>query len=188
MAKKGIRYFIAGKLNKTTGAYTDGKWFGPVAAFNGTPNSSDVKDYGDDHCVETASEVTGCALSVELNNDDLETQAYLLGHTLTDGELLVNADDEAPYVGCGAIGKSGSKWRAKFYLKGKFAEPNDENSTKQESTTFGHITLEGDFVTMDNGDWKKEKEFDTLEAAKAYLNNLVGIEATGVTGATGETS
>ena len=177
MAKKGIRYFVAGKLNEN-GTYENGRCFSPVAVFNGNPNKSSVKDYGDDHCVETANEVTGCAISVELNNDDLETQAYLLGHTITEGEMVSNSDDEAPWVGCGAIGKSGSKWRAKFYLKGKFSDPNDENATKQESTTFGHLTLEGDFAVLDNGDWKKEKEFDTLAEAKTYLNGLVGITTT----------
>ena len=89
---------------------------------------------------------------------------------------MYSTDDEAPYVGVGAIGKSGSKWRAKFYKKVLFAEPNDENATKQENTSFGHITLEGDAVPLDDGTWKQEKEFVTLAEAKTYLNGLVGIQ------------
>ena len=177
MAKKGIRYAVFGLLGANN-TYTGGKYLAPVAAFNGTPNKSSVKDYGDDRCVEVSNETMGAALSVELTNDDLEIYAMLLGHTLTEGELVYNTDDEAPYVGTGAIGLSGKKWRAKFYKKVLFSEPNDENSTKQESTTFGHITLEGEAVPLEDGSWKIEKEFDTFDAAKTYLNGLVGITTT----------
>ena len=175
MAKKGIRYAVFGIRDEATGTYSGGKNLSPVAAFNGTPNNSNVKDYGDDHCVEVANETVGGTLSVELNNDDLEIGEMLLGHTLTDGEMVYSSDDVAPYVGVGAIGKSGSKWRAKFYKKVLFAEPNDENATRQESTTFNHYTLEGDIVPLDDGTWKVEKEFDNLADAKTYLNGLVGI-------------
>ena len=174
MAKKGIRYAVFGVL-QSDGTYADGANLAPVAAFNGTPNTSNVKDYGDDICVEVANETVGASLSVELTNDDLDIFALLLGHTLTSGEIEYNSNDQAPYVGCGAIGKSGSKWRAKFYKKVLFAEPSDENATKQESTTFGHLTLEGDAIPLDDGSWKVEKEFDELAAAKSYLNGLVGI-------------
>lgn len=176
MAKKGIRYAVFGKLNEQAGTYSNGANLSPVAAFNGTPNNSNVKDYGDDICVEVANETVGASLSVELTNDDLEIIALLLGHTLTSGEMEYNSNDQAPYVGCGAIGKSGSKWRAKFYKKVLFAEPNDENATKQESTTFGHLTLEGDAVPLADGSWKAEKEFTQLADAKAWLNAKVGIQ------------
>ena len=182
MAKKGIRYAVFGRYTETTGtggavtiSYTNGQYLSPVAAFNGTPNNSNVKDYGDDVCVEVANETTGASLSVELTNDDLDIFAFLLGHTLTEGKIVYNVDDVAPYVGVGAIGRSGSKWRAKFYTKVQFAEPTDENSTKQESTTFGHITLEGDAIPDANGDWKKEGEFDTEAAAKTWLNTQAGV-------------
>ena len=74
MAKKGIRYAVFGNYtetkNQSTGevtvSYTGGKYLAPVAAFNGTPNNSNQKDYGDDRCVEVANETTGASLSVEL--------------------------------------------------------------------------------------------------------------------------
>ncbi len=191
MAKKGIRYAVFGKYNETTSGgsttieYTEGKYLSPVAGFTGTPNNSNVKDYGDDKCVEVANETTGASLSVELTNDDLDIFTFLLGHTVDAvGEhVIYDVDDVAPYVGVGAIGKSGSKWRAKFYTKVLFAEPTDENTTKQESTTFGHITLEGDAVPDANGTWKIEKEFSSESAAKDWLNTQAGVGAGGATGA-----
>ena len=184
MAKKGIRYAVFGLYTETvtqgevTISYTGGKYLAPVAAFSGTPNNSNVKDYGDDKCVEVANETTGASLSVELTDDDIEIFTMLLGHTLdqTGNHVIYSVDDEAPYVGCGAIGRSGDKWRAKFYTKVMFAEPTDENTTKQESTTFGHITLEGDAVPDAEGCWKIEKEFATLAEAKTWLNTQAGVQ------------
>ena len=190
MAKKGIRYAVFGIYHETTVGttttitYTDGKRLSPVAAFNGSPNVASATDYGDDGAVESVNEALGATLSVELTNDDMEIFTMLLGHSLdsTTGVLTYSNSDEPPYVGCGAIGASGSKWRAKIYTKVRFAEPSDDNSTKQESITFNHITLEGNAVMDANGVWKKEKEFDTEAAAKAWLNDELGVGAHGATG------
>ena len=53
--------------------------------------------------------------------------------------------------------------------------PNDENATKQDQVTFGHTTMEGNIFQLKNGDWKDEKEFDTLEDAKEYINTTLNI-------------
>lgn len=183
MSKKGLRYVAFGKL-KDDGTYENGKHLSPAVNFNATANSSDVKDYGDDRVVETDKSVTGGTITVELNNDEDELYTYLLGHVLgatgvtgtTPGEIVSNVEDVAPYVGAAAIGKSGSKWVAKIYLKCQFAEPADENATKEENVAFNHITLEGDILPMENGDWRKRKTFDTYEAAKSYVDTLFGVE------------
>lgn len=187
MAKKGIQYAVFAKLEETnngaTLSYTGGKYLSPVASYTGTPNNSNVKDYGDDRCVEVANETIGGTLSVELTNDDEDIFTLLLGHAIGAsgssgaGELVYNVNDTIPYVGTGAIGKSGSKYRAIWYPKVIFSEPTDENATKQESTTFGHITLEGEIVPPVDGKWKVEKRFDSLSSAKSWLNSKAGISA-----------
>lgn len=190
MSKKGLRYVAFGLL-QNDGTYTNGKHLSPAVNFNATANSSDVKDYGDDRVVETDKSVTGGTVSVELNNDDDELYTYLLGHVMgatgvtgtTPGEIVSNVEDVAPFVGAAAIGQSGSKWVAKIYLKCQFAEPADENATKEENVAFNHITLEGDILPMENGDWKKRKTFDTFALAKAYVDSLFNVtEAQGATG------
>lgn len=187
MAKKGIQYAVFAKLTETnngaTLAYSDGKYLSPVASYTGTPNNSNVKDYGDDRCVEVANETIGGTLSVELTNDDEDIFTLLLGHAIGAsgssgaGELEYNVNDVIPYVGTGAIGKSGSKYRAIWYPKVIFSEPTDENTTKQESTAFGHITLEGEIVPPVSGQWKVEKRFTALADAKAWLNSKASISA-----------
>lgn len=179
MSKKGIEYAVFGLLNEATGTYSNGVYMSPVAGYNGTPTNSDVKDYGDNRVVETDKSTTGGKLSVEFNNDSEDIYIMLLGHTKnSNGEILHNANDVAPYVGTGAIGKSEGQYVVKFYKKVQFAEPNDENTTKQENTTFNHVTLEGDIFIPEDGEWKIVKRFSKLSEAKAWLNAKVGLSTT----------
>ena len=113
----------------------------------------------------------------------MEVDAFLLGHTVdeTKKAMTRNVNDIAPYVGIGFVGKSkrnGARvYKAKIYLKAQFKEANDENSTKQENVTFSHTTLEGNMYSLENGDWKDEKEFGTLDEAKAYVDTTLGKTA-----------
>lgn len=181
MAKKGIEYAVFGLLDEKAGTYSGGKYLSPVAGFNGSPTKSSVTDYGDNRALETDNSVTGGTLSVELNDDDDEIYVFLLGHKKDEegGEIVYNVNDVAPYVGCGAVGISGNKYIAKFYKKVQFSEPNDDNTTKQENTTFGHVTVEGTILIPEDGNWRLRKGFDTLAEAKKYLNDLVGITEAG---------
>ena len=186
MAKIGMEYVVMGKLNTAaavsgaTAVYTAARYMGPNAAFSGNPTTNDVKDYGDDRAVETDNSVTGGTISVEHNELTLEEYAYMLGHTLSNGAVVANTNDLAPFLGVGMVGKSkrngARKYTAKFYYKTQFREPNDENATKQDSTSFSHTTIEGSLFELENGDWKDQKEFDTLAAAKDWLNDKVGLE------------
>ena len=110
-----------------------------------------------------------------------ELNAFLLGHSIDEetGEVTFAKDDIAPMIGIGAIGtskkKNINKYIGKFYRKAQFKEPNDENETQQENVSFKHSTLEGNMFVPEDGVWKNQKEFETLEEAKAWLNEKVGI-------------
>lgn len=176
MAKTGIEYAVFGKLNED-GSYTDGKYLSPVTNFNGTPTKASVTDYGDNRALETDNSVTGGTLSIEMNRDEDDIYVFLLGHKKneTTGEIFYDVNDVPPYVGCGAVGKSGKKYVVKFYTKVQFGEPNDENTTKQENTTYNHTTVEGTILIPEDGVWKLRREFETLALAKAWLNEKVNI-------------
>lgn len=184
MAKIGMEYVVSGLLTEAedgTPSYAEGRYWGPSSTFNGTPTANDVKDFGDDRTVETDTSVTGGTLAVELNERTLELEAFLLGHNYEKEkkEMKCNQNDVAPFLGTGAVGKSKRDnkivYVAKFYYKTQFKNPNDENSTKQENTTFNHTNLEGNIFTLPNGDWKEETEFDSLKEAKKWLDTKVGI-------------
>lgn len=180
MAKTGIEYAIRAKLSED-GTYSGGTSFGPHSTFNGTPTVSDVKDYGDNRTVLTDKSVTGGTISIEVNDMANETYAECLGHTIDAEKKTVTCkvDDIPPLFGVGAVGTSrretGYAYISKWYPKVQFKEPNDENSTRQENVTFTHVTLEGDLFQNDSGIWKETAEFDTLAAAKAWLDEKAGI-------------
>lgn len=196
MAKIGFEYVVMGKLTSgtdtsaTAATYTDGMYMGPNAAFNFSPNANDVKDYGDDRVTETDTSVIDGTISVEHNELTMEQEAYMLGHatvaavTGSGGHpayIVSTASDVAPYLGIGFVGKSrrsgSSVYTAKFYYKCQFREPSDDNATKQDSTAFTHTTLEGNMFTLQDGSWRKAAEFDSLSAAKAWLDGIVNITA-----------
>ena len=180
MAKTGIRYAVFAIATEANGAitYSSGKRISPVAGFNGSINQANGKDYGDDMVVETDNTVTGGTLTVELNQDEDDIYTMLLGHsalTGTDTAIQYKVTDVAPFVGVGAIGKSGTQWVAKWYTKVQFHEPADDNTTKQENVTFNHVTLEGDILIPESGLWKERETFETETAAKTWLNGKAGI-------------
>lgn len=180
MAKKGVRYVCFGKLDEQTGKYSDGKFIGPTTQLNGSINKATADDYGDDMVQEHADVVVGGALTWEANNDSEEIYTYLLGHKVdeTSGELIVNANDVAPYVGVACITQAEGKWIGKFYPKVQFAEPSDDNSTITDSITFGHVTIEGAIFLNSDYDLKRRKRFDTLAEAKTWVQSKIGMTAT----------
>ncbi len=180
MAKLGFEYVAAGKLDETTGKYSEGRHLGEAATFNVTVTANDVKDYGDNHACFTDTSVTGGTVSIELNDMVEELNAFLLGHTYDEEtkNVICKKDDISPYLGLGAVGiskKAAYRYIAKFYKKVQFREPNDENATQTETTTPAHTTLEGNMFVPEDNTWKEQQTFDTLAEAKKWLNGKLGI-------------
>lgn len=183
MAKKGVRYFVTADWDEGTSTYTNGVNVSPVATVNVTVNKSSGKDYGDDKVVDSDDDVTGFTMSVEFNHDEDALYTGLLGHkeATASHEISFSTEDEAPKKGCGFVNKTristGNKWLATWYNQVRFSEPNDENQTKGESTTFQHVTFDGTGYVPDDGIWKRRKTFDTAAAAIAWINAIAGISA-----------
>ena len=176
MSKNGIEYAVFGK-KKSDGTYEDGCWISPVAGYNGAPNVVSGADYGDNHSLDPESYVSGGTLTVEFNRDQDAVYTFLLGHEQdSDGEIAYNVNDEAPVVGTGAIGRSDGGYKAVFYKEVQFHEPNDDNTTRNNSIQHNHLSVEGEIMIPDDGEWRLTKRFDSLSEAKAYLNALVGIQ------------
>lgn len=182
MARKGLDYVAFAKysyLNGTT-TYSQGVKLSTAASFNANINSNVVNDYGDNRSVETVSEVTGGDVSAELNNDEAVLYAFLMGATVTENQgkttIVSNANDVPPLVGAAAIGKTGNVYRLKVYKKCQFSEPNDENTTKQESTVFTHTTVSGRIFIPEDGEWRIMEDYSTLADAIAAIEALFHIQ------------
>ena len=131
---------------------------------NFSPNASNDTLFADDGPYDTAS--TLGAMSLELNVADIppEHRARLLGATYdsTTGMVKDSASDIPPYVAVGcAVKKSNGADRLIWYLKGKFAAPDDNNQTKADSINWNTPTITGNFLKRDYDDqWRFSVDTD----------------------------
>lgn len=181
MAKIGVKHFLLGMLAEAAdGTATYGAPIKPgkavSASVNITSNSAEL--YADDALAESDYSFQSGDITLGIDNDDIETLGFVLGHTVNDGEMVSNSNDIAPYLGVGRIVTKivggVKKYRVMFLNKVKFSEPSESDSTKGESVTFGTHELGGRIHTLANGDWRKSKEFTSEDAAAAYLEGLFG--------------
>lgn len=113
MAKIGLKYLVAAKLNEDGTTYAKGFVVAKAIKANITANSNDVKLYADDGVSESDKSFKDGNIS--LNVDDLTQKVYadLLGHEYkaanSEGNepetVVASADDIAPYHGVGFYGR-----------------------------------------------------------------------------------
>lgn len=181
MAKIGLDNFLFGLLTEASdGAATYGAATKPGRAIscNVEVSNNDVTLYADNVLAESDTSFQSGTVTLGIDRDDLETQAVLLGHEITDGNIVRNANDAAPYVGLGRIVtmmvQGAYKYKVEFLNKVKFSEPSQEDNTKGEDVEFGTVEIEGTISTLTSGEWSSAQTFDTRDAAVTYLNSLFG--------------
>lgn len=186
MAKMGLKYMAWNELDtesdsaiptyKANSAIVVGR----MVSLNVAISNSEGELYADDMLAEYASEFSSADLTAEVDNISLENQAKLYGATYTqEGEFQAKANDNAPYGGVGGYQvlqiNGAKKYRAWFYPKAKAAMPDFDGTTKGNSISFGTQPIAMKVASPKFGPWYYAKEFDTEAAAKAYVDDKVGI-------------
>lgn len=181
MAKIGLKNFLYGILTEDSdGSATYGVAQKPAKAISCKVDISnnDAKLYADDALAESDTTFQSGTVTLGIDDEDDQTLATLLGHENTNGEIVRNATDTAPYVGIGRVITKmvGGvyKYKVEFLKKVKFSEPSQENNTKGESVEFGTSEIEGQVSALSNGEWSATKTFDTMAEAQSYLNSFFG--------------
>ena len=176
MAKIGLnnfRYSVLTEAADGTPSYAGAVKPAKAVSCSVSVDNNDAKLFADDALAESDTSFAGGSVTMGIDEDDLTTMAALLGHTISEGEMVRNAEDVAPYVGLGRVVtkmvNGAYKYKVEILYKVKFAAPSQENSTKGESIEFGTTEIEGTVNALANGDWSKAKQFDTKEAAITYL-------------------
>lgn len=125
------------------------------------PQTNETSLYADNMSVDVASTTPEYNISIELAGLSLEVRAFLLGHTYTNGKIVVNSEDTAPFVGMAfeSLTSKGTKRYSKF-LKVKFTQPNENPQTKGENVEFQTATIEGKaiFRTYDSKSYEAADE------------------------------
>lgn len=154
-----------------------------------TKTYADNPLYGDDHIVDDDNSLTALTMSFESTGLSDEDRVALLGeeanaNTETGGQWV--SDNETPYGGFGYIRRmrdnGTKKFEAYLTLKIKFQEESQTTATKEGSITWNTPTLNGRAASLyvDSSDKQRfqlHKSFDTIAAAKAWLNGLLNISA-----------
>ena len=98
--------------------------------------------YADNQAIDSASVTSEYELTIETATLPLEYKALLLGHTISNGVMIANKDDVAPYfaVMFESTKRNGKKRFCKF-LKVQFSEPDENPKTKAENIDYNTPTL-----------------------------------------------
>lgn len=190
MARIGLKYPVYAKYNvdesNSKVTYTNGTNIGKAIKADISINAPDNKFYADDEVAERVKEFIDGTINIETSDLSPENYVTLLGHSKsgTDAadEIISKGTDAPIYVGFGFYGRkivnNKQSYRAIWFTKVIFAEPNENFETKGESITFGSHTLEGSIETDVNGVYKYEQTFDEEADARTWLNTKAGISAT----------
>lgn len=181
MAKIGLKNFLFGILTEQAdGSASYGVAQKPAKAISCSVSIStnDAKLYADDALAESDTTFQSGTVTLGLDDENDAMLATLLGHSYTNGVIVRNGNDIAPYVGLGRIVTKlvggVRKYKVEFLNKVKFAEVSNDENTREESVSFSTSTIEGQVAALANGDWSLAKTFDTEAAAQAYLESLFG--------------
>jgi phi13 family phage major tail protein len=149
-----------------------------------SPEYNSAELYADDGLAETDYSFKKGGLAITIADDDDERDAFLMGNTVTEGEVTKTIDDTAPEVGYGHIitkmVKGVKKYKVEFFPRVKFTKITTDGKTRGESVEFGTTSveaivypLEADFNGMKAGTWEKHQTFATETEAEAYLDECL---------------
>jgi hypothetical protein len=144
--------------------------------------------YGDGVSLDKVSAISAVNIEETTAGESNEFIALVNGHTVTGGEMDVNAEDAPPMLGHGYIGQArqGDEnsvtqgYIGVFYPKMKFAPVSTEYTAKTDSVTYSTTTLSGTGFADANGSFFKTKVFTGASAradALAWLDEKFGVTA-----------
>ena len=154
-----------------------------------TKTYNDNPLYGDDRIVDDDNGLQALTASFEPTGLTDADRVLLFGEEeISIGGLTaqVESDNETPYGGFGYIRKMRDdgvkKFEAWIILKIKFQEESQATNTKEGSISWGTPTLNGRAAGLyiDSSDklrWRVHETFDTIAAAKNWLNTVLNVSA-----------
>ena len=197
-ANVGMNYVVAAPVATytvgTSITYGTGSRIAEGIGANISWERSDGHFYGDDVELDTDNGVTGVSLELELSGLTDAARVTLLGEVAVGSSTATYYDIQdtaSPDVGVGyvrtmrskAVGTAGSasySYEAWWFYKMKFSIASEETRTKEQNIEWRVPTLEGigAGVSLDSTgtlSFAQHKAFETLSAAKSYLNTKAGI-------------
>lgn len=155
-----------------------------------TKTYNDNPLYGDDRIVDDDNGLQSLTMSFESTGLSDADRVALFGETqATVGGITayLESDNETPWGGFGYIRKMRDNGTRKFEawitLKIKFQEESQATNTKEGTISWGTPTLNGRAAALyiDSSDqmrYRAHQTFDTIAAAKAWINTVLNVSVT----------
>jgi phi13 family phage major tail protein len=153
---RDLHYALLTKDDETGVTYQDPVKIAGAINAKISPKSNTETLYADDGPAETATSLGEIEVELEVKDLPLSVQAALLGHTVSNGVMIKNAGDTAPYVAMGFRSKkSNGKYRYVWLYKGKFELPEEEFATQEDKPKFQTPKIKGTFIKREyDGAWQ----------------------------------
>ena len=186
-ANVGMVYPVAATVSTytpgTSISYTGGSNFAEAVSASVSWNRADGHFYGDDVELDSDNSILGYTISFEPTGLSDAARTLLLGETASSNEYSIS-NAASPDVGFGYVrvmrNKGVVNYEGWWFHKVKFGVSSEETRTKEQNIEWRVPTLEGvgAGISLDSTgtmQFAQHKNFDTLAAAKAYLNGKAGI-------------
>lgn len=189
----GMMYPVWAPLNSHTDGsmptYGTGRVLQEARNATVTKTYNDNPLYGDDRIVDDDNGLQSLTMTFESTGLSNEDRAMLFGESqATVGGLTayLESDNETPWGGFGYIRKMRENGTRKFEawitLKIKFQEESQATNTKEGTISWGTPTLNGRAAALyiDSSDlmrYRVHQTFDTIAAAKAWINTVLNVSA-----------
>ena len=195
-ANVGMKYPVAAVVDTYTAGtsitYENGFVISKARGANVTWESNDGEFYGDDVLLDSDKSFTGYTISFEPAGLKSAVRAKLLGETKDSNDAYTISAKNPPDVGFGYIkinreddedGIVETTIEAFWYYKVKFRLESDEARTKEKGLEWRVPTLNGTgagvYLSADaeEPDFATHKDFETVAAAKTWLESMANIQA-----------
>ena len=186
-ANVGMQYLVAATVSTYTPGssitYTGGTNFAEAVSASLSWERADGHFYGDDAELDSDNGVLGYTIDLEPSGLSDSARGLLLGETVSSQEYTIT-DAAAPDVGFGygrvMRNKGVTSYEGWWFHKVKFGVNSEETRTKERGIEWRVPTLQGigAGISLDSTGklaFAVHKTFDTLAAAKAYVNGKAGI-------------
>ena len=176
MARIGLKNFKYSVLDEND-AVTTPKTLGKAIDCKVSLDLNSAELYADDGLAESDYGFKKGTVTLTIDDDDDTVFAEILGHTITQGEMVRKDTDTPPYIAMGRIltkvvGGT-TKYKVEFLSKVKFKDSIPDETTKGETTEYATPSIEGSVLKKADGEWSRTKTFTTYSDASEYLTSLL---------------
>ena len=194
-ANVGMSYAVAAPVETYTPysgiTYDDGFVVCEARGADVSWETEDGEFRGDNIVLDTANGILGYTIEFETAGLKDTVRANLLGEVKDSNDVYHITGASAPDVGFGYVktmretdddtGIVTETYEVMWYHKVKFGQPTEQARTKENSMEWRTPTISGKgagvFLDSDatDPDYVEHKTFDTMTAAKTYINTKAGI-------------